>query len=1157
MSKLFPMFKKKGKGKDDESNEEEPKRKGKTERVREALVGSSLSPSKSGKLKKKVKPVKEKKAVNGKVSSHLPEEAVIHQVEDFYVDDDGTVKLGGLQEDHSFVDEVLSSVEESFSQEHDRSFGAFDKDCYEESNCIKGDNEEADGEMLTSKGNESDVSLIYDQQGDRSSSGSLEFNTKSCVEETDQDVSVTSSGHSQDDENEYDGKGLVAMDHSVHDAGGLEMSEHLEKRDQHECFEDDEYSTGAEQNVEKEVDDSVIETGAGKQCISSDNEEIGSISEEKTSYLSACEKASHDENTENVNTDNEAEELQEESIGKSERHASENVTSSQDSDEDFDSAQEDWEEDDKNGHCQGPGENFVIDTNKSQNLKTSHSSDLGQEAKNSVLIDSDSSDQHHYNRKRCSSEYEDAKGFIQLDSSLEGESSDFEECRKVRRVSGSEKLVRKLSNISAASSDVFNEELDDLLDEELDRLSEEEETAVDKTVSDNGDRVEDSVDHCADNLVAIENTAASHVDGPSVHDDVNVHCNEKQKTGNVVIENSVDDRHPTDVIDVDQQQTSTEVSEKTSDSNTKEGSPSVSRLNTSDENSEHIKDSGYYSLPVSPNPGAIVRASGEEERGAKVVDDSFADSEEDGMITPPSEVSTVEDKTENSRDTVNSVEEDQNSLVVSESDTPSQCSGESIKLPEKVPTDVNTSLETSKSQPALSSPKQGGNLKVIIPSGGEKNKDEGVTSPKCTSPTKIRHKSPLKETEEVFSPDPVGERFLEQAVQMSHEEAEARLAQRRAARAEARELRLRELEKQQQDQENEEEKQFAPSFAEEEEEEEDEEEEEEEPSPRATVAGRTTVGRTAVLNSSRRSSEDSTTDESALPANIRELRAELKELDEKFRKAMITNAQLDNEKSTLTYEVELIKDKYTELEETHTQLNKEHRRKCTEYEQLRKVSTKLQEEVKILRGMLQERDQLIQEFGLVVVGEEEENGEVPPDPDEFDDMDDLTPRKIAVKKVLLSQEAAELLGKGAAKGSLDVRLKKFGEEKNDLEDQVRRLKLELEEERNKNRRRENGLDYEKAKEQSKALNEYKFRVQKAEAEVLTLQANVARLDALSTRYKTQSEELEKSEEELKVERRKLQRELRDIAQKYDELETTKNYLQRQYDKLKHDRTGRH
>lgn len=47
----------------------------------------------------------------------------------------------------------------------------------------------------------------------------------------------------------------------------------------------------------------------------------------------------------------------------------------------------------------------------------------------------------------------------------------------------------------------------------------------------------------------------------------------------------------------------------------------------------------------------------------------------------------------------------------------------------------------------------------------------------------------------------------------------------------------------------------------------------------------------------------------------------MKELDEKFRKAMITNAQLDNEKATLTFEVELMKDKYTELEETHTQLS--------------------------------------------------------------------------------------------------------------------------------------------------------------------------------------------------------------------------------------------
>ncbi|XP_050710306.1 leucine-rich repeat flightless-interacting protein 2-like [Eriocheir sinensis] len=209
------------------------------------------------------------------------------------------------------------------------------------------------------------------------------------------------------------------------------------------------------------------------------------------------------------------------------------------------------------------------------------------------------------------------------------------------------------------------------------------------------------------------------------------------------------------------------------------------------------------------------------------------------------------------------------------------------------------------------------------------------------------------------------------------------------------------------------------------------------------------------------SSEDSTTDEASLPANVREMRTELKELDEKFRKAMITNAQLDNEKATLTFEVELMKDKYTELEEVHTQLTKEHRKKCTEYEQLKKVSMKLQEEVKILRSMLQERDQLIQEYGLVVMGEEENGEDVDHAAEEGDSVDDLSPRKLSVKKVLVSQEVGELLSKGAARGSLDVRLKKFCEEKNDLEDQVRRLKLELEEERSESRRRENGLDYEK------------------------------------------------------------------------------------------------
>lgn len=47
---------------------------------------------------------------------------------------------------------------------------------------------------------------------------------------------------------------------------------------------------------------------------------------------------------------------------------------------------------------------------------------------------------------------------------------------------------------------------------------------------------------------------------------------------------------------------------------------------------------------------------------------------------------------------------------------------------------------------------------------------------------------------------------------------------------------------------------------------------------------------------------------------------ELREVEEKFRKAMILNAQLDNDKASFSYQLELFKDKLEELQEQYTQL---------------------------------------------------------------------------------------------------------------------------------------------------------------------------------------------------------------------------------------------
>ncbi|GLV32502.1 uncharacterized protein CBL_00788 [Carabus blaptoides fortunei] len=385
----------------------------------------------------------------------------------------------------------------------------------------------------------------------------------------------------------------------------------------------------------------------------------------------------------------------------------------------------------------------------------------------------------------------------------------------------------------------------------------------------------------------------------------------------------------------------------------------------------------------------------------------------------------------------------------------------------------------------------------------------------------------------------------DQALDQIAKEAEARLAARRQARAEAREIRMRELERQQREQEENADRAYDMLA---------------EPMTRSTrtsgIGTRTAaVGLTnSSYLSSRRSSEDSLED----GGSLRDVRHELKELEDKFRKAMIANAQLDNDKAAQTYQLELLKDRIEELEEEHSQLKREHRETCREHEQLKRVSTRLKEELATYKTELEERDRLIAEKGLVIVGEEVTEEDV-------GDGDASVVR--TPKKALVSIENAELL-ENAGEGSLDVRLKRFAEEKRDLMDQLSHLRLELEEERSRRKRRtstittnaslQNGPSLESdtldvidvQREANKQLADYKFRLQKSDQDIATLQATVARLESQVIRYKSAAEASEKVEDELKVEKRKLQREARESQSRVEELETANTHLQRRLEKLK-------
>ncbi len=54
----------------------------------------------------------------------------------------------------------------------------------------------------------------------------------------------------------------------------------------------------------------------------------------------------------------------------------------------------------------------------------------------------------------------------------------------------------------------------------------------------------------------------------------------------------------------------------------------------------------------------------------------------------------------------------------------------------------------------------------------------------------------------------------------------------------------------------------------------------------------------------------------------------LLEVEEKYRKAMVSNAQLDNEKTNMMYEVDTLKDSLMELEEMLFETRRELEEKC-------------------------------------------------------------------------------------------------------------------------------------------------------------------------------------------------------------------------------------
>ncbi|XP_076985950.1 leucine-rich repeat flightless-interacting protein 2 isoform X6 [Tamandua tetradactyla] len=287
---------------------------------------------------------------------------------------------------------------------------------------------------------------------------------------------------------------------------------------------------------------------------------------------------------------------------------------------------------------------------------------------------------------------------------------------------------------------------------------------------------------------------------------------------------------------------------------------------------------------------------------------------------------------------------------------------------------------------------------------------------------------------------------------------------------------------------------------------------------------------------------------------LKELKESLSEVEEKYKKAMVSNAQLDNEKNNLIYQVDTLKDVIEEQEEQMAEFYRENEEKSKELERQKHMCSVLQHKMDELKEGLRQRDELIEKHGLVIIPDGTPNGDVSQEP-------------VVGAITVVSQEAAQVL-ESAGEGPLDVRLRKLAGEKEELLSQIRKLKLQLEEERQKCSRNDNtvgelaglqnGSDLqfiEMQRDANRQISEYKFKLSKAEQDITTLEQSISRLEGQVLRYKTAAENAEKVEDELKAEKRKLQRELRTALDKIEEMEMTNSHLAKRLEKMKANRTA--
>ncbi|XP_048664783.1 leucine-rich repeat flightless-interacting protein 1 isoform X13 [Marmota marmota marmota] len=95
-------------------------------------------------------------------------------------------------------------------------------------------------------------------------------------------------------------------------------------------------------------------------------------------------------------------------------------------------------------------------------------------------------------------------------------------------------------------------------------------------------------------------------------------------------------------------------------------------------------------------------------------------------------------------------------------------------------------------------------------------------------------------------------------------------------------------------------------------------------------------------------------------ASIREIKDSLAEVEEKYKKAMVSNAQLDNEKTNFMYQVDNLKDTLLELEEQLAESRRQYEEKSKEFEREKHAHSVLQFQFAEVKEALRQREEMLE-----------------------------------------------------------------------------------------------------------------------------------------------------------------------------------------------------